>query len=74
MPVGRIFQVITRGYGGMPAYAGQIAVDDRWAIIAYVRLLQYSQNVPAADLTDADRAKLQTSAAIQRKSEGAGGH
>ncbi|HEX4589850.1 MAG TPA: cytochrome c [Gemmataceae bacterium] len=58
MPVGRIFQVVTRGYGGMPDYSDQIPVDDRWAIIAYVRALQYSQNVPSGDLTDIDRAEL----------------
>lgn len=58
MPVGRIFQVITRGYGGMPDYGDQIPVDDRWAIVAYVRVLQYSQNVPAGDLSDRDRKRL----------------
>jgi mono/diheme cytochrome c family protein len=58
MPVGRMFQVITRGYGGMPDYAGQVPVDDRWAIVAYIRVLQYSQNAPAADLTDENRLKL----------------
>jgi mono/diheme cytochrome c family protein len=59
MPVGRMFQVITRGYGGMPDYAEQIPVDDRWAIVAYVRVLQYSQNVPAGKLTETDRKKLE---------------
>jgi mono/diheme cytochrome c family protein len=58
MPVGQIFDVITRGFGAMPDYAEQIPVDDRWAIVAYVRALQYSQNVPAGDLSDADRARL----------------
>jgi mono/diheme cytochrome c family protein len=70
MPIGRIFEVITRGYGGMPDYASQIPDDDRWAITAYVRVLQYSQNVPAAELTDADRDKLRKSASP----EGNGGH
>jgi mono/diheme cytochrome c family protein len=58
MPVGRIFQIITRGYGGMPDYGDQIPVGDRWAIVAYLRVLQYSQNVPAGDLSDRDREKL----------------
>jgi mono/diheme cytochrome c family protein len=70
MPVGRIFGVITHGYGGMPDYAGQIPVDDRWAIIAFIRVLQFSQNVPAADLTDAERAKLRPATSA----EGNGGH
>jgi mono/diheme cytochrome c family protein len=69
-PVGYFFGVITHGYGGMPDYAEQVPVDDRWAIIAYIRVLQYSQNVPAAELTDADRAKLRTS----NGAEGNGGH
>lgn len=44
VPVGYIFEVITRGYGGMPEYATQIPVPDRWRIAAYVRALQLSQN------------------------------
>jgi mono/diheme cytochrome c family protein len=40
MPDGQIFHVITRGSGLMPAYAGQIAPDDRWKAIAWVRTLQ----------------------------------
>jgi mono/diheme cytochrome c family protein len=44
VPVGYIFEVITRGYGGMPEYATQIPIPDRWRIVAYVRALQLSQN------------------------------
>ena len=40
MPDGRIFHVITRGSGMMPAYAGQISPDDRWKAVLYVRALQ----------------------------------
>jgi mono/diheme cytochrome c family protein len=39
-PVGHLFDVVTRGLGSMPAYARQIPVNDRWAILAYVRALQ----------------------------------
>jgi mono/diheme cytochrome c family protein len=46
VPVGYIFDVITKGYGGMPDYASQIPVADRWRIAAYVRTLQLSQNAP----------------------------
>jgi mono/diheme cytochrome c family protein len=74
MPVGRFFQVITRGYGAMPDYAEQIPVDDRWAIIAYVRVLQYSQDVPAAELTDADRDELRKASEAKAKPEGDRGH
>ncbi len=46
VPVGYIFEVISRGFGGMPDYAHQVAVPDRWRIAAYVRTLQLSQNPP----------------------------
>lgn len=42
-PVGHFFDAITNGWGAMPSYAAQIPVQDRWAIIAYVRALQLSQ-------------------------------
>jgi hypothetical protein len=48
-PVGHFFDVITNGYGAMYSYASRIPVDDRWAIVAYVRVLQYSQSVPVND-------------------------
>lgn len=49
-PVGHFFDAITNGWGAMPSYASQIPVQDRWAIIAYVRALQLSQqnaNLPS---------------------------
>jgi mono/diheme cytochrome c family protein len=49
-PVGHFFDVISNGYGAMPPYADQVPVDDRWAIIAYIRALQLSQYAPVADL------------------------
>jgi mono/diheme cytochrome c family protein len=42
-PVGHFFDAITNGWGAMPPYAAQIPVQDRWAIISYVRALQLSQ-------------------------------
>lgn len=42
-PVGYYFEVITKGYGGMPSYSAQIPPADRWKIIAYIRALQMSQ-------------------------------
>jgi mono/diheme cytochrome c family protein len=46
-PVGHFFDAITNGWGAMPPYAAQVAVQDRWAIIAYIRALQESQSNPA---------------------------
>ncbi len=50
VPVGYIFEVMTKGYGGMPSYSAQIPAPDRWKIIAYIRVLQMSQNTDPAKL------------------------
>jgi len=42
-PVGHFFDAISNGWGAMPSYAAQISAQDRWAIIAYIRALQLSQ-------------------------------
>jgi mono/diheme cytochrome c family protein len=47
-PVGHFFDAITNGWGAMPSYASQIPVQDRWAIVAYIRALQLSQQNPNA--------------------------
>jgi mono/diheme cytochrome c family protein len=52
-PVGYYFDVITRGFGAMPDYASQVPPADRWAIIAYIRALQLSQNATLAEVRDA---------------------
>ena len=39
-PAGHIYDVITNGYGVMYSYASRIPIEDRWAIVAYVRVLQ----------------------------------
>lgn len=61
-PAGYFFDAISHGFGAMPDYAAQIPVADRWAIVAYVRVLQLSQNVPASELTPDARARLEKSA------------
>ena len=43
-PVGHFFDVITNGWGRMNSYAYQVQPADRWAIVAYIRALQVSQN------------------------------
>lgn len=43
-PVGHFFDVITNGWGKMNPYGHMIAPADRWAIVAYIRALQASQN------------------------------
>lgn len=61
-PSGYYYDVITNGYGTMVSYASRIPVDDRWAIVAYVRALQLSQNATIDDVPESDRAKLSAAA------------
>jgi mono/diheme cytochrome c family protein len=58
-PVGHFFDVMSNGFGAMPDYAAQITVQDRWAIIAYIRALQLSEHATLADVPSADRSRLQ---------------
>jgi mono/diheme cytochrome c family protein len=58
-PVGHIFSTITYGIRTMPSYEAQIAVEDRWAIIAYVRALQRSQDSTMTDVPGDVRPSLQ---------------
>jgi len=57
-PLGHFYDVITNGFGAMYSYASRIPVEDRWAIAAYVRTLQLSQNVDYDQLPEADQRKL----------------
>ena len=57
-PVGYFFDVITNGFGVMPSYATRIPVDDRWAITAYIRVLQFSQDASEADVPVSERTLL----------------
>jgi mono/diheme cytochrome c family protein len=43
-PVGHFFDVITNGWGRMNSYADKLSPADRWAVVAYIRALQTSQN------------------------------
>ncbi|MFL5815852.1 MAG: c-type cytochrome [Bdellovibrionia bacterium] len=50
-PDSHFFDVISQGYGAMYSYGDRISVSDRWAIVAYIRALQLSQNFPAQSAT-----------------------
>lgn len=50
MPIGHFFDVMTNGYGTMFSYASRIEPDDRWAVAAYIRALQLSQNAAVAEV------------------------
>lgn len=55
---GHFFDVISNGIRNMPSYAHQIAVEDRWAIVSYVRALQLTQNATLADIPEDVQARL----------------
>jgi hypothetical protein len=57
-PVGHFYSVITNGYGTMYSYASRISPEDRWAIAAYIRALQLSQQARASELPEEDRRHL----------------
>ncbi len=56
---GDLFNVITNGRRSMPAYRFQIAVEDRWAIVAYVRVLQRAAHATKADVPADHTSELQ---------------
>ena len=55
---GYFFDVMTHGFGAMQDYAAQIPVQDRWAIVAYERALQFSQHAAIDDVPDSLRDAL----------------
>lgn len=57
-PVGHFYDVISNGYGAMLNYAAQVQPRDRWAIVAYIRALQYSENANINELSAEARAKV----------------
>src|SRR5437667_9473787 len=59
MADGEIFNTITNGKNTMMAYGPNIMVADRWAIIAYLRALQRSQNAAIADVPPEHRTDLE---------------
>jgi len=58
MPIGHFYDVITNGYGAMYSFADRVQPNDRWAIAAYIRALQRSQNATMADVPASQREAL----------------
>jgi mono/diheme cytochrome c family protein len=58
VPPGYIYQVIKNGYGAMPDHGDQIPVNDRWAIVAYLRALQLSRDANISDVPPDLRQQL----------------
>jgi cytochrome c5 len=74
-PLSHYFYVITNGYGAMPEYSAQLTPSDRWAVAAYIRALQLSQNAKASDLPSGanieDLQKVATSEGLPASFAGA---
>ena len=60
MADGEIYNTITHGKNTMLGYGSKIPVDDRWAIVAYVRALQAAQTATINDVPPEERTKLET--------------
>ena len=51
-PLGHFYNVIANGYGAMPDYASMLSVENRWAVVAYIKALQLSQRATQADVAN----------------------
>lgn len=56
---GYLYQVITNGFGLMASYATELSVEERWAVVAYVRALQLSQAASMEQVPPAARGELE---------------
>ena len=56
-PLSHYFYVMTNGYGAMPDYSAQLTAADRWAVAAYIRALQLSQNAKESDVPTGGQVK-----------------
>jgi mono/diheme cytochrome c family protein len=57
-PAGYIYEVISKGFGLMANYSAELTVEERWAVVAYLRAVQLSQSTPASALPPEARQQL----------------
>ena len=69
-PVGHFFDVITSGWGKMNSYAYQVPPADRWAIVAYIRALQTSQNPEMLQQLNSNSSKANSNTAPKPETHG----
>lgn len=74
MPIGYFYDVATNGFGIMPAYRLQVPEDDRWAIAAYIRVLQASQGRVLDDLPAELQHEFETGLKAQEEAKAAAAH
>jgi hypothetical protein len=65
-PAGYIYEVATKGFGMMASYAAELTVEERWAVVAYIRALQLSQSMAAGELSPAERQQVEIGSAHHR--------
>ncbi|HEX3469970.1 MAG TPA: cytochrome c [Silvibacterium sp.] len=65
-PLSHYFVVMTNGYGAMPDYSAQLTPADRWAVTAYIRALQLSQNAKESDVPHGVQIGNLTNIALQQ--------
>ena len=58
-PAGYIYEVASKGFGMMASYAAELTIEERWAVVAYIRALQLSQGTPAVELPADVRQRLE---------------
>jgi len=56
------YNVIKDGFGAMPSYAYQVTPDERWAIAAYIKALQFSRWAPVDEVPADERQRLEAEA------------
>ncbi len=71
-PVGHFYDVITNGWGAMYSHNDKVSVEDRWAIAAYIRVLQFSQNADMNALSPEDQNQLAAAIAAPTTAASAG--
>ena len=65
-PLSHYFFVMTNGYGAMPDYSSQLTPADRWAVAAYIRALQLSQNAKQSDVPQGAKVENLTDIASRK--------
>lgn len=70
-PISHYFVVMTQGYRNMYPYNQKITPEDRWAIAAYIRVLQVSQNAGEENVPEDELSRLQQQVESQEAEQGA---
>jgi len=76
-PSSYFYDVITNGFGQMSNYADQLTPEDRWKVIAYIRVLQLSQRADVAKLAENVKSEVETKieeTARKKEEHKSGGH